>query len=82
MVMGKRGAALVVGATCLFHALICHNKSSGFPKRHQIIGDLMVPAEGVEPTHHRWYQILSLARLPIPPRRHTGKSNKPLFFAV
>ena len=29
----------------------------------------MVPAEGVEPTHPYGYQILSLARLPIPPRR-------------
>ena len=28
----------------------------------------MVPAEGVEPTHPYGYQILSLARLPIPPR--------------
>ncbi len=31
---------------------------------------LMVPTEGVEPTHPYGYQILSLARLPIPPRRH------------
>ena len=32
---------------------------------------LMVPMEGVEPTHSHEYQILSLARLPIPPhRRH------------
>ena len=30
----------------------------------------MVPTEGVEPTHPYGYQILSLARLPIPPRRH------------
>jgi hypothetical protein len=30
---------------------------------------LMVPTEGVEPTHPYGYQILSLARLPIPPRR-------------
>jgi hypothetical protein len=30
----------------------------------------MVPAEGVEPTHPFGYKILSLARLPIPPRRH------------
>jgi hypothetical protein len=29
----------------------------------------MVPTEGVEPTHSYEYQILSLARLPIPPRR-------------
>ena len=29
----------------------------------------MVPTEGVEPTHPHGYQILSLARLPIPPRR-------------
>jgi hypothetical protein len=32
---------------------------------------LMVPMEGVEPTQPYGYQILSLARLPIPPhRRH------------
>jgi hypothetical protein len=31
----------------------------------------VVPMEGVEPTHSYEYQILSLARLPIPPhRRH------------
>ena len=29
----------------------------------------MVPMEGVEPTHPYGYQILSLARLPIPPHR-------------
>ena len=29
----------------------------------------MVPMEGVEPTHSCEYQILSLARLPIPPHR-------------
>src|SRR5207249_988221 len=29
----------------------------------------MVPTEGVEPTRPRGHQILSLARLPIPPRR-------------
>src|SRR6266487_3770153 len=29
----------------------------------------MVPMEGVEPTHSHEYQILSLARLPIPPHR-------------
>ena len=29
----------------------------------------MVPTEGVEPTHSHEYQILSLARLPVPPRR-------------
>ena len=28
-----------------------------------------MPAEGIEPTHSCEYQILSLARLPIPPRR-------------
>ena len=33
---------------------------------------LMVPTEGVEPTHPHGYQILSLARLPIPPRRHVA----------
>ena len=29
----------------------------------------LVPMEGVEPTHPCEYQILSLARLPIPPHR-------------
>src|SRR5437762_11235167 len=32
----------------------------------------MVPMEGVEPTHSHEYQILSLARLPIPPHRLFG----------
>jgi hypothetical protein len=31
-----------------------------------------VPMEGVEPTHSHEYQILSLARLPIPPHRLSG----------
>ena len=31
--------------------------------------DQLVPMEGVEPTHPYGYQILSLARLPIPPHR-------------
>ena len=34
----------------------------------------MVPTEGVEPTHPHGYQILSLARLPIPPHRPPIKS--------
>jgi hypothetical protein len=33
------------------------------------LGISMVPMEGVEPTHSFEYQILSLARLPIPPHR-------------
>ena len=32
----------------------------------------MVPTEGVEPTRPRGHQILSLARLPVPPRRRKG----------
>ena len=32
----------------------------------------LVPMEGVEPTHSYEYQILSLARLPIPPHRLMG----------
>ena len=32
----------------------------------------VVPMEGVEPTHSHEYQILSLARLPIPPHRLAG----------
>ena len=35
---------------------------------------VMVPTEGVEPTHPHGYQILSLARLPIPPHRPPIKS--------
>jgi hypothetical protein len=31
------------------------------------LSHFMVPRVGVEPTLHRWNQILSLARLPIPP---------------
>src|ERR1035441_7884837 len=34
----------------------------------------LVPMEGVEPTHSHEYQILSLARLPIPPHRPPAKS--------
>ena len=34
----------------------------------------LLPAIGVEPILHCWNQILSLARLPIPPRRHKGYS--------
>ncbi len=33
------------------------------------LGVQLVPMEGVEPTHPYGYQILSLARLPIPPHR-------------
>ncbi len=40
---------------------------SGHNKRKSLIQ--MVPMEGVEPTHPYGYQILSLARLPIPPHR-------------
>src|SRR6266496_892639 len=36
----------------------------------------MVPTEGVEPTRYHYHQILSLARLPIPPRRHQGSHYK------
>ena len=35
----------------------------------------MVPMEGVEPTHSYEYQILSLARLPIPPHRPWVRRN-------
>gem|GEM_PF-2113914 len=31
----------------------------------------MVPMEGFEPTRPFGHQILSLARLPVPPHRHT-----------
>jgi hypothetical protein len=31
---------------------------------------LMVPGGGIEPPHPFGYQILNLARLPVPPSRH------------
>src|SRR5712664_3153672 len=37
----------------------------------------MVPMEGVEPTHPYGYQILSLARLPIPPHRPSEPGGQP-----
>jgi hypothetical protein len=42
----------------------------------------MVPTEGVEPTHSYEYQILSLARLPIPPRRLPKTVQNIRFFLV
>ena len=36
----------------------------------------VVPMEGVEPTHSHEYQILSLARLPIPPHRLTDLTTR------
>lgn len=38
-----------------------------YDQEHEFGG--AVPAEGIEPTHPCEYQILSLARLPVPPRR-------------
>jgi hypothetical protein len=38
-------------------------------QRGGLTHECMVPMEGVEPTHSYEYQILSLARLPIPPHR-------------
>gem|GEM_PF-6368628 len=32
--------------------------------------DILLPGEGIEPSQPYSYQILSLARLPIPPPRH------------
>jgi hypothetical protein len=75
------GSGVVARDGLRFHASTCRNKPSGLPQNHQIIGDLMVPAEGIEPPHPHGYQILSLARLPIPPRRHTEKANKSSLFA-
>ena len=37
---------------------------------------LMVPGKGIEPPHGYPYQILSLARLPVPPPRHLAKDGK------
>src|SRR5687767_15095165 len=36
----------------------------------------LVPGEGVEPTHPFGYQILSLARLPVPPSGPQGREYK------
>ena len=48
--------------------------TSHFPKARWAAptarGIKMVPMEGIEPPHPYEYQILSLARLPIPPHRH------------
>src|SRR5437016_1973885 len=41
----------------------------------------MVPTEGVEPTRYRYHQILSLARLPIPPRRQADSQSLALALA-
>ena len=38
----------------------------------------MVPEEGIEPSHLLQYTILSRARLPIPPLRHTVHTTPPL----
>jgi hypothetical protein len=35
---------------------------------------VMVPQEGLEPPHPCEYQILSLARLPVPPLGHASRS--------
>ena len=34
---------------------------------------IMVPGGGIEPPHPYGYQILNLARLPVPPSRHRGR---------
>ncbi len=36
----------------------------------------MVPEEGLEPSHPEGYQILSLARLPVPPLRQLYMLNR------
>jgi hypothetical protein len=41
-----------------------------------------LPMEGVEPTHCCQYQILSLARLPIPPHRHVNRNEKVARFSA
>ncbi len=52
---GETGSGLGGRGNLRFHALTCRNKSNDSPKTHQIIGDLVVPAEGVEPTHPHGY---------------------------
>ena len=49
--------------------LVAKAATKGNKSQLQIPLILMVPTEGVEPTHPYGYQILSLARLPIPPHR-------------
>jgi len=41
---------------------------------NQWAGSAMVPQEGLEPPHPCEYQILSLARLPVPPLGHASRS--------
>lgn len=45
-----------------------------FEERASFVSKEMVPAKGLEPLHSHEYQILSLARLPIPPRRLLSKA--------
>ncbi len=40
----------------------------------------MVPEEGIEPTRCYHHEILSLARLPIPPLRHNDWSQQHAIF--
>ena len=50
---------------------------AGSGARSQAVTDgRLVPGEGVEPTHPFGYQILSLARLPIPPSGPQGREYK------
>ena len=38
-------------------------------------GALLVPKMGLEPIRYRYQQILSLPRLPVPPRQHIYKAH-------
>lgn len=67
---------LIVPADCCILASMSWRVSCGRTTRMDTLPDsrnqqTMVPAEGVEPTRPYGHQILSLARLPIPPRRPT-----------
>jgi hypothetical protein len=62
----------------------CHSSPFDANRRLPLIGDCLpgkpapqpfpLPTEGVEPTRPCGHWILSPARLPIPPRRLTGKA--------
>ena len=53
----------MVGAFCI---PITNKKT---PRKNSGRFKILVPVEGIEPTHCYQYEILSLARLPVPPHR-------------
>ena len=68
--LGGRIAAQELGRHCPARSSIANctsrERANGVSFLEEIV---LVPMEGVEPTHPCGYQILNLARLPIPPHR-------------